>query len=56
MDLTGHLQRPHSFSRRGDGGPERLGDLPKVAQQRGWRTRRDPLFTYRAVLAPHFGF
>uniref|UniRef100_A0AC11DTX4 RRN3 homolog, RNA polymerase I transcription factor n=1 Tax=Ovis aries TaxID=9940 RepID=A0AC11DTX4_SHEEP len=43
LDLTGHLRRPPSFSRGGGGGPERLGDLPKVAQHRGWRTRRDPL-------------
>ena len=43
LDLTGHLRRPPSFSRGGDGGPERLGDLPKVAQHRDWRTRRDPL-------------
>lgn len=51
MDLRGHLPRPLS-SRGGDGGPERLGDLPKVAQHRGRRTPRDPLFPDRVVPAP----
>ena len=56
LDFTGHLRRPPSFSRGGDRDPERLGDLPKVAQHRGWSTRRDPFFTDRAVPAPQPGF
>lgn len=48
LDLRGHLLRP-LFSKGGNGGPERLGDLSRVAQHRGLRTPRDPLFPDRAV-------